>query len=111
MVDVTIVNETSPEANWNWQAGRQAGRQTCVLGGCASKNYKNNIQTSQTWPSSNTIPNMNNLTLAPQLLLDIVLDFFNPFLTKLDLFILQSSSVIRKYGFYDLKPQIQLIYY
>ena len=43
MVDVTIVNETSPEANWNWQAGRQAGgqagRQTCVLGGCASKNY------------------------------------------------------------------------
>ena len=54
---------------------------------------------------------MNNLTLAPQLLLDIVLDFFNPFLTKLDLFILQSSSVITKYGFYDLKPQIQLIYY
>ena len=38
MVDVSIVNETSPEANWNWQAGRQAGRQTCVLRGCASKN-------------------------------------------------------------------------
>ena len=28
MVDVTIVNETSPEANWNWQAGRQTGGQT-----------------------------------------------------------------------------------
>jgi len=28
MVDVSIVNETSPEANWNRQAGRQAGRQT-----------------------------------------------------------------------------------
>ena len=27
MVDVSIVNETSPEANWNRQAGRQADRQ------------------------------------------------------------------------------------
>ena len=25
MVDVSIVNKTSPEANWNRQAGRQAG--------------------------------------------------------------------------------------
>ena len=28
MVDVSIVNETSPEANWNRQAGRQAGGRT-----------------------------------------------------------------------------------
>ena len=27
MVDVSIVNKTSPEANWNRQAGRQADRQ------------------------------------------------------------------------------------
>ena len=26
MVDVSIVNETSPEANWNRQTGRQTGR-------------------------------------------------------------------------------------
>ena len=43
MVDVSIGNETSPEANWNRQADRQAGGrtdgQTCVLGGCASKNW------------------------------------------------------------------------
>ena len=42
MLDISIVNETSPEATWNRQTGRQAGRrtdgQTCVLGGCASKN-------------------------------------------------------------------------
>ena len=38
MVDVSIGNETSPEANWNRQADRQADGQTCVLGGCASKN-------------------------------------------------------------------------
>ena len=32
MLDVSIVNETSPEANWNGQADRQADRQTnlCV---------------------------------------------------------------------------------
>ena len=28
MLDVSIVNETSPEANWNRQTGGQAGRQT-----------------------------------------------------------------------------------
>ena len=28
MLDVSIVNETSPEANWNRQAGRQAGGRT-----------------------------------------------------------------------------------
>ena len=28
MVDVSIVNETSPEANWNRQAGRQMDRLT-----------------------------------------------------------------------------------
>ena len=38
MVDVSIVNETSLEANWNRQTDRQADRQTYVLGGCASKN-------------------------------------------------------------------------
>ena len=42
MVDVSIGNETSPEANWNRRAGRQAGRQTdrqtYVLGGCTSIN-------------------------------------------------------------------------
>ena len=42
MVDVSIVNTTSPEANWNRQIDRQTdgqtGRQTYVLGGCASKN-------------------------------------------------------------------------
>ena len=27
MLDISIVNETSPEANWNWQTGRQADRQ------------------------------------------------------------------------------------
>ena len=27
MVDVSIVNETSPEANWNGQTGRQTDRQ------------------------------------------------------------------------------------
>ena len=32
MLDVSIVNETSPEANWNGQAGRQADGQAnlCV---------------------------------------------------------------------------------
>ena len=42
MVDVSIGNETSPEANWNRQADRQTGGrtdgQTCVLGGYAFKN-------------------------------------------------------------------------
>ena len=28
MLDISIVNETSPEANWNRQADRQTGRQT-----------------------------------------------------------------------------------
>ena len=28
MVDVSIVNETSPEANWNGQTDRQADRRT-----------------------------------------------------------------------------------
>ena len=28
MLDVSIVNETSTEANWNGQTGRQADRQT-----------------------------------------------------------------------------------
>ena len=28
MVDVSIVNETSPEANWNRRTGRQADRRT-----------------------------------------------------------------------------------
>ena len=28
MVDVSIGNETSPEANWNRQTGRQTGRRT-----------------------------------------------------------------------------------
>ena len=27
MLDISIVNETSPEANWNRQADRQTGRQ------------------------------------------------------------------------------------
>ena len=31
MVDVSIVNETSPEANWNRQAERQADAQDHVL--------------------------------------------------------------------------------
>ena len=38
MVVVSIGNETSPEANWNRQADRRTDGQTCVLGGCASKN-------------------------------------------------------------------------
>ena len=31
MFDNSIVNETSPEANWNRQADRQAGAQDYVL--------------------------------------------------------------------------------
>ena len=31
MFDNSIVNETSPEANWNGQAGRQTGAQDYVL--------------------------------------------------------------------------------
>ena len=31
MVDVSIGNETSPEANWNRQTGRQADAQDHVL--------------------------------------------------------------------------------
>ena len=31
MVDVSIVNETSPEANWNRQTGRRTGAQDYVL--------------------------------------------------------------------------------
>ena len=31
MVDVSIVNETSPEANWNRQTGRQADAQDHIL--------------------------------------------------------------------------------
>ena len=31
MLDISIVNETSPEANWNRQAGRQADGHDHVL--------------------------------------------------------------------------------
>ena len=37
-VDVSIVNETSPEANWNSRTDGQAN--LFVLGGCASKNIE-----------------------------------------------------------------------
>ena len=43
MVDVSIVIETSPEANWNRQAGRQADRRTDkprCWEACASKKKK-----------------------------------------------------------------------
>ena len=41
MIDVSIVDETSPEANWNRQTGRQADRRTDkprYWEACASKN-------------------------------------------------------------------------
>ena len=41
MVDVSIANETSPEANWNRRAGGQTDRLTYVQGGCASKKQDN----------------------------------------------------------------------
>ena len=48
MVDISIGNETSPEANWNRQTDREADGQTCVLGGCTSKKCENLLSLEQT---------------------------------------------------------------
>ena len=48
MLDVSVVHETSPEANWNRQAGRRTNWQTCVLGGCTSKKCENLLSLEQT---------------------------------------------------------------
>ena len=43
MVDVSIVNETSPEANWNRRADRQASRQAGGRIGKKDESSKNRV--------------------------------------------------------------------
>ena len=57
MVDVSILNETSPEANWNRRADRQADRQATL---CVGRLRLQKPQQQHSYNNNNTLTTTSN---------------------------------------------------